>query len=60
MLRYQFVTAEEFHVKWAAHHPHAPCNHDKTEYLICGEGTMTEQEMNAHKEVHWIQEEEGE
>jgi hypothetical protein len=54
-LRYKFVTAEEYAEKYAEIYPWAPCRPDGSEFLICGEGEVTEDEMNAHKSAQWPQ-----
>lgn len=53
MLRYKFVSAAEYEESYVENHQHAPSNQDKTEYLICGEGDMTEAEMNQYKLDNW-------
>jgi hypothetical protein len=55
MLRYKVVSASEFEETYAETYPHAPSNQDKSEYLICGEGDMTEEEMNQYKLANWPQ-----
>lgn len=63
MLKYKFVSADEYHstddyTGYDAKYPHSLSNQDKTEFLICGEGEMSEQEMNAYKLANWPQPEE--
>jgi hypothetical protein len=53
MLKYKFVTAEEYEESYKEAFPHAISNESSTEYLICGEGELTEEAMNAYKEANW-------
>lgn len=63
MLKYKIINADEYYstetyTGYDAQYPSAPSNAAKTEFLICGEGEMTEQEMNKYKLENWPQQEE--
>ncbi len=63
-LQYKIVSTEEYvstecNAGYDIRYPSAPHNPDKTEYLICGEGAMTETEMNAYKQASWPQPEDN-
>lgn len=62
MLKYKIISADEYnstdtYTGYDVQHPCAPSNTDKTEFLICGEGEMTEAEMNEYKAQNWPQSE---
>ncbi|MDG3088103.1 hypothetical protein P7F88_19300 [Vibrio hannami] len=48
-LYYKFVSAQNYLESYQERYPHAPANQDKTEYLICGEGMLNEDQMNDYK-----------
>jgi hypothetical protein len=54
-LKYKFVNAQDYITNYQNHYPHAPSNQDKSEFLICGDGDLNEEQMNAYKAENWLQ-----
>jgi hypothetical protein len=52
-LKYKFVSAQNYHTNYSNRYPHAPRNQSSSEFLICGEGDLNEEQMNAYKAVNW-------
>jgi hypothetical protein len=52
-LKYKFVNVQDYITNYQSHYPNAPSNQDKREFLICGEGDLNEEQMNAYKAVNW-------
>ena len=61
-MRYKFVNSEEYvsteeETKLDAKYPKAPSytySDGTVEYLICGDGALTEQQMNDYKAQNWV------
>lgn len=56
-LKYKFISRQNYLDNYQRNHPFALSNNDKSEYLICGEGLLNEQQMNTHKALdrRWSQ-----
>jgi hypothetical protein len=52
-LKYKFVSVQDYITNYQKHYPYAPRNQDSSEFLICGDGDLNEEQMNAYKAVNW-------
>jgi hypothetical protein len=52
-LKYKFVNVQDYITNYQNHYPYAPRNQDSSEFLICGDGDLNEEQMNAYKAVNW-------
>ncbi|WP_447075505.1 hypothetical protein [Vibrio alginolyticus] len=49
-LKYKFISRQNYTDNYQSNYPFAPSNLDQSEYLICGEGLLNEQQMNEYKQ----------